>query len=207
MPELNSTELVLYLGMAHGSMCVCACICRTIKTSKVMFIFIWICVITLLPSPPTPILQPDSDSTKHSTPSNSSNPSSPPSPNSPHRSQLTLDGLDMEPWGHASYPTTPPPRRSGQSEAADRDFQFYLMLLLWRGQSELPAAFIFVGFYLLGSPSPNPSSSSPTFIFFFFNPSLADGYCVFDLLTPNWVWFFGTIHFLLCIKKLPLSLW
>ncbi|XP_026196931.1 serine/threonine-protein kinase MRCK beta isoform X1 [Anabas testudineus] len=39
----------------------------------------------------------DSDSTKHSTPSNSSNPSSPPSPNSPHRSQLTLDGLDSEP--------------------------------------------------------------------------------------------------------------
>uniref|UniRef100_A0A4W5RA76 Uncharacterized protein n=1 Tax=Hucho hucho TaxID=62062 RepID=A0A4W5RA76_9TELE len=37
---------------------------------------------------------PDSDSTKHSTPSNSSNPSSPPSPNSPHRSQLTLDGLE-----------------------------------------------------------------------------------------------------------------
>ncbi|XP_041661237.1 serine/threonine-protein kinase MRCK beta isoform X2 [Cheilinus undulatus] len=41
--------------------------------------------------------EPDSDSTKHSTPSNSSNPSSPPSPNSPHRSQLTLDGLEMEP--------------------------------------------------------------------------------------------------------------
>ncbi|KAM9339437.1 serine/threonine-protein kinase MRCK beta isoform 2-T2 [Symphorus nematophorus] len=41
--------------------------------------------------------EPDSDSTKHSTPSNSSNPSSPPSPNSPHRSQLTLDGLDMDP--------------------------------------------------------------------------------------------------------------
>ncbi|XP_071323487.1 serine/threonine-protein kinase MRCK beta isoform X5 [Trachinotus anak] len=41
--------------------------------------------------------EPDSDSTKHSTPSNSSNPSSPPSPNSPHRSQLTLDGLDSEP--------------------------------------------------------------------------------------------------------------
>nr|XP_046229511.1 serine/threonine-protein kinase MRCK beta isoform X1 [Scatophagus argus] len=41
--------------------------------------------------------EPDSDSTKHSTPSNSSNPSSSPSPNSPHRSQLTLDGLDMEP--------------------------------------------------------------------------------------------------------------
>ncbi|KAM4529357.1 serine/threonine-protein kinase MRCK beta isoform 4-T4 [Fundulus diaphanus] len=41
--------------------------------------------------------EPDSDSTKHSTPSNSSNPSSPPSPNSPHRSQLTLDGLDLEP--------------------------------------------------------------------------------------------------------------
>lgn len=40
--------------------------------------------------------EPDSDSTKHSTPSNSSNPSSPPSPNSPHRSQLTLDGLDSE---------------------------------------------------------------------------------------------------------------
>uniref|UniRef100_A0A671QWC3 non-specific serine/threonine protein kinase n=1 Tax=Sinocyclocheilus anshuiensis TaxID=1608454 RepID=A0A671QWC3_9TELE len=40
-------------------------------------------------------LQPDSDSTKHSTPSNSSNPSSPPSPNSPHRSQLTLDSLDQ----------------------------------------------------------------------------------------------------------------
>ncbi|XP_056151078.1 serine/threonine-protein kinase MRCK beta isoform X1 [Lampris incognitus] len=38
--------------------------------------------------------EPDSDSTKHSTPSNSSNPSSPPSPNSPHCSQLTLDGLD-----------------------------------------------------------------------------------------------------------------
>ncbi|XP_064195674.1 serine/threonine-protein kinase MRCK beta-like isoform X1 [Anguilla rostrata] len=38
--------------------------------------------------------EPDSDSTKHSTPSNSSNPSSPPSPNSPHRSQLTLDGVD-----------------------------------------------------------------------------------------------------------------
>ncbi|XP_042071492.1 serine/threonine-protein kinase MRCK beta isoform X1 [Haplochromis burtoni] len=34
--------------------------------------------------------EPDSDSTKHSTPSNSS------SPNSPHRSQLTLDGLDSE---------------------------------------------------------------------------------------------------------------
>uniref|UniRef100_H3CGT2 non-specific serine/threonine protein kinase n=1 Tax=Tetraodon nigroviridis TaxID=99883 RepID=H3CGT2_TETNG len=41
--------------------------------------------------------EPDSDSTKHSTPSNSSNPSSPPSPNSPHRSQLTLDSMDMEP--------------------------------------------------------------------------------------------------------------
>ncbi|KAK5622752.1 Serine/threonine-protein kinase MRCK beta [Crenichthys baileyi] len=41
--------------------------------------------------------EPDSDSTKHSTPSNSSNPSSPPSPNSPHRSQLTLDGLESEP--------------------------------------------------------------------------------------------------------------
>ncbi|XP_037541906.1 serine/threonine-protein kinase MRCK beta isoform X1 [Nematolebias whitei] len=41
--------------------------------------------------------EPDSDSTKHSTPSNSSNPSGPPSPNSPHRSQLTLDGLDTEP--------------------------------------------------------------------------------------------------------------
>ncbi|XP_039980447.1 serine/threonine-protein kinase MRCK beta isoform X2 [Xiphias gladius] len=41
--------------------------------------------------------EPDSDSTKHSTPSNSSNPSSPPSPNSPHRSQLTLDSLDLEP--------------------------------------------------------------------------------------------------------------
>uniref|UniRef100_A0A670HLA9 Serine/threonine-protein kinase MRCK beta n=1 Tax=Podarcis muralis TaxID=64176 RepID=A0A670HLA9_PODMU len=40
-------------------------------------------------------LQPDSDSTKHSTPSNSSNPSGPPSPNSPHRNQLTLDGLDQ----------------------------------------------------------------------------------------------------------------
>nr|XP_014344022.1 PREDICTED: serine/threonine-protein kinase MRCK beta isoform X1 [Latimeria chalumnae] len=39
--------------------------------------------------------EPDSDSTKHSTPSNSSNPSGPPSPNSPHRSQLTLDGLDQ----------------------------------------------------------------------------------------------------------------
>ncbi|XP_028996608.1 serine/threonine-protein kinase MRCK beta isoform X2 [Betta splendens] len=39
----------------------------------------------------------DSDSTKHSTPSNSSNPSSPPSPNSPHRSQLTLDSLESEP--------------------------------------------------------------------------------------------------------------
>uniref|UniRef100_A0A8C1B5G0 non-specific serine/threonine protein kinase n=2 Tax=Cyprinus carpio TaxID=7962 RepID=A0A8C1B5G0_CYPCA len=39
--------------------------------------------------------RPDSDSTKHSTPSNSSNPSSPPSPNSPHRSQLTLDSLDQ----------------------------------------------------------------------------------------------------------------
>ncbi|XP_056872761.1 serine/threonine-protein kinase MRCK beta isoform X3 [Takifugu flavidus] len=38
--------------------------------------------------------EPDSDSTKHSTPSNSS---SPPSPNSPHRSQLTLDSMDMEP--------------------------------------------------------------------------------------------------------------
>ncbi|XP_029902634.1 serine/threonine-protein kinase MRCK beta isoform X1 [Myripristis murdjan] len=41
--------------------------------------------------------EPDSDSTKHSTPSNSSNPSSPPSPNSPHRSQLTLDGFDPDP--------------------------------------------------------------------------------------------------------------
>ncbi|XP_059212055.1 serine/threonine-protein kinase MRCK beta isoform X2 [Centropristis striata] len=41
--------------------------------------------------------EPDSDSTKHSTPSNSSNPSGPPSPNSPHRSQLTLDGLEMDP--------------------------------------------------------------------------------------------------------------
>ncbi|XP_030200479.1 serine/threonine-protein kinase MRCK beta isoform X1 [Gadus morhua] len=38
--------------------------------------------------------EPDSDSTKHSTPSNSSNPSSPSSPNSSHRSQLTLDGLE-----------------------------------------------------------------------------------------------------------------
>lgn len=36
--------------------------------------------------------EPDSDSTKHSTPSNSSNPSGPPSPTSPHRSQLPLDG-------------------------------------------------------------------------------------------------------------------
>lgn len=39
--------------------------------------------------------EPDSDSTKHSTPSNSSNPSGPPSPNSPHRNQLTLDGVDQ----------------------------------------------------------------------------------------------------------------
>ncbi|KAM6171544.1 serine/threonine-protein kinase MRCK beta [Erethizon dorsatum] len=39
--------------------------------------------------------EPDSDSTKHSTPSNSSNPSGPPSPNSPHRSQLPLDGLQQ----------------------------------------------------------------------------------------------------------------
>lgn len=39
--------------------------------------------------------EPDSDSTKHSTPSNSSNPSGPPSPNSPHRSQLPLEGLDQ----------------------------------------------------------------------------------------------------------------
>ncbi|KAF7252100.1 Serine/threonine-protein kinase MRCK beta [Varanus komodoensis] len=39
--------------------------------------------------------EPDSDSTKHSTPSNSSNPSGPPSPNSPHRNQLSLDGLDQ----------------------------------------------------------------------------------------------------------------
>ncbi|XP_058468749.1 serine/threonine-protein kinase MRCK beta isoform X3 [Solea solea] len=37
--------------------------------------------------------EPDSDSTKHSTPSNSS---APPSPNSPHRSRLTLDSLDSE---------------------------------------------------------------------------------------------------------------
>ncbi|XP_036284905.1 serine/threonine-protein kinase MRCK beta isoform X4 [Pipistrellus kuhlii] len=36
--------------------------------------------------------EPDSDSTKHSTPSNSSNPSGPPSPTSPHRSQLPLEG-------------------------------------------------------------------------------------------------------------------
>lgn len=39
--------------------------------------------------------QPDSDSTKHSTPSNSSNPSGPPSPNSPHRSQLPMEGLEQ----------------------------------------------------------------------------------------------------------------
>uniref|UniRef100_A0A8C2UVT7 non-specific serine/threonine protein kinase n=1 Tax=Chinchilla lanigera TaxID=34839 RepID=A0A8C2UVT7_CHILA len=39
--------------------------------------------------------EPDSDSTKHSTPSNSSNPSGPPSPNSPHRSQLPLDSLEQ----------------------------------------------------------------------------------------------------------------
>lgn len=39
--------------------------------------------------------EPDSDSTKHSTPSNSSNPSSPPSPNSPHRSQLPIEGLEQ----------------------------------------------------------------------------------------------------------------
>lgn len=38
--------------------------------------------------------EPDSDSTKHSTPSNSSNPSGPPSPNSPHRGQLPLEGLE-----------------------------------------------------------------------------------------------------------------
>ncbi|XP_058511445.1 serine/threonine-protein kinase MRCK beta isoform X1 [Ochotona princeps] len=39
--------------------------------------------------------EPDSDSTKHSTPSNSSNPSGPPSPNSPHRSQLPVAGLEQ----------------------------------------------------------------------------------------------------------------
>ncbi|XP_037687711.1 serine/threonine-protein kinase MRCK beta [Choloepus didactylus] len=38
--------------------------------------------------------EPDSDSTKHSTPSNSSNPSGPPSPTSPHRSQPPLEGLE-----------------------------------------------------------------------------------------------------------------
>ncbi|XP_048218357.1 LOW QUALITY PROTEIN: serine/threonine-protein kinase MRCK beta [Perognathus longimembris pacificus] len=38
--------------------------------------------------------EPDSDSTKHSTPSNSSNPSGPPSPNSPHRGQLPLEGAE-----------------------------------------------------------------------------------------------------------------
>lgn len=41
--------------------------------------------------------EPDSDSTKHSTPSNSSNPSGPPSPNSPHRSQLPMEGLEQPP--------------------------------------------------------------------------------------------------------------
>ncbi|CAO2587457.1 Serine/threonine-protein kinase MRCK beta [Lemmus lemmus] len=39
--------------------------------------------------------EPDSDSTKHSTPSNSSNPSGPPSPNSPHRNQLPMEGLEQ----------------------------------------------------------------------------------------------------------------
>ena len=39
--------------------------------------------------------QPDSDSTKHSTPSNSSNPSGPPSPTTPPRSQLPLESLEQ----------------------------------------------------------------------------------------------------------------
>lgn len=34
------------------------------------------------------------------------------------------------------------------------EFKFYLMILLWWGQSELPAAFIFVGFNMLGNPAP-----------------------------------------------------
>ncbi|XP_063737622.1 serine/threonine-protein kinase MRCK beta isoform X3 [Eleginops maclovinus] len=47
----------------------------------------------------SPRSDPDQDDGEpdSSPPSNSSNPSSPPSPNSPHRSQLTLDSLEMEP--------------------------------------------------------------------------------------------------------------
>lgn len=54
-------------------------------------------------------------------------------------------------------PEAPPPVHLSEEDEPIKlqtDFKFYLMILLWRGQSELLAAFIFVGFYLLGSPAP-----------------------------------------------------
>lgn len=56
-------------------------------------------------------------------------------------------------------PEAPPPWAEWANQAADWEFKFDLMILLWRGKSELPAAFTFVGFYLLGSPAPgfNPA--------------------------------------------------
>uniref|UniRef100_I3KS58 non-specific serine/threonine protein kinase n=1 Tax=Oreochromis niloticus TaxID=8128 RepID=I3KS58_ORENI len=89
--------------------------------------------------------EPDSDSTKHSTPSNSSNPSSPPAPTPP-----TAASSPSTAW--TPKPEAPPlPERVG---LWTESLAFTLRVLLWRGVFALPAAFYFVGFYLLGSPTP-----------------------------------------------------
>uniref|UniRef100_A0A8C9Z2X9 non-specific serine/threonine protein kinase n=1 Tax=Sander lucioperca TaxID=283035 RepID=A0A8C9Z2X9_SANLU len=54
--------------------------------------------------------EPDSDSAKHSTPSNSSNPSSPPSPNSPHRSPAHTGPRLLRPRPPRALRPRPPPR-------------------------------------------------------------------------------------------------
>uniref|UniRef100_A0A3Q3KYK8 non-specific serine/threonine protein kinase n=1 Tax=Mastacembelus armatus TaxID=205130 RepID=A0A3Q3KYK8_9TELE len=99
--------------------------------------------------------EPDSDSTKHSTPSNSSNPSSPPSPNSPHRN-----------------PTSWIPEGAGLDEASGpltECLDFTLRILLWQGKFKLPAAFI-----LLDLPAGKPHPLVLTQL-------LADSCCVLDL--------------------------
>lgn len=77
-------------------------------------------------------------------------PAAPPAPTPPTAASSLWMGWT---WS----PEAPPPAYLGEEDEPIKlqtDFKFYLMILLWRGHSELLAAFIFVGFYLLGSPAP-----------------------------------------------------
>lgn len=147
----------------HHTVCVCICIYNTYIYSC-LYLYMYVCDNSL-PSEPSSLTR-TPPNTQH--PPTAPTPAAPPAPTLPTAVSWLSTAWTWSPRPCPRTLRAPPPHRQSQSEAADRDFQFYLMLLLWRGQSELPAAFIFVGFYLLGSPAPIPSSSSHFFFSSFF---------------------------------------